>query len=306
MATSFSAVIGITNVGIGASAVAGPSPTIDNACNIAPLVVCAADLDAAYYGFYQDDLMVLKPSPGDHDDVGAGNYKLLRLNCPGGDCVRDNMAGVYDACATADQTVETEPGVTAGPTSQGFNTRFGVYNGPVSYDDYPPDVVTQSPSDPPLNTPLDTQQIEDPPGSGIYVDQICSGPCDDPVAPTNLVETYLDIPGYDYSAYVALTTGPAGNHDFPADGTPAGVPWRRIMAMPVADCSGDDTGQSTLEVVGFACYFMLQPIGGGVDKNIYGQFVNGCLAGGTAGPTPGGGPGPYLIQLYKDPDSGDS
>ena len=78
------------------------------------------------------------------------------------------------------------------------------------------------------------------------------------------------------------------------------------MAMPVADCSGDDTGQSTLEVIGFACYFMLQPIGGGVDKNIFGQFVNGCLASGAAGPTPGSGPGPYLIQLYKDPDSGDS
>jgi hypothetical protein len=78
------------------------------------------------------------------------------------------------------------------------------------------------------------------------------------------------------------------------------------MAMPVADCSGDDTGQSTLEVEGFACYFMLQQIGGGTDKNIFGQFVEGCLAGGSAGPTPGAGPGPYLIQLYKDPDSGDS
>ena len=51
---------------------------------------------------------------------------------------------------------------------------------------------------------------------------------------------------------------------------------------------------------------MLQQIGGGTDKNIFGQFVDGCLAGGSAGPTPGAGPGPYLIQLYKDPDSGDS
>jgi hypothetical protein len=51
---------------------------------------------------------------------------------------------------------------------------------------------------------------------------------------------------------------------------------------------------------------MLQQIGGGVDKNIFGQFVEGCLAGGAPGPNPGDGPGPYLIQLYKDPDSGDS
>ena len=78
------------------------------------------------------------------------------------------------------------------------------------------------------------------------------------------------------------------------------------MAMPVADCSGDQSGQSSLVVEGFACYFMLQQIGGGQDKNIFGQFVEGCLAGGMPGPDAGDGPGPYRIQLYKDPDSGDT
>ena len=78
------------------------------------------------------------------------------------------------------------------------------------------------------------------------------------------------------------------------------------MALPVADCTGDETGQSTLNVEGFACYYMLQKIGGGTDKNIFGQFVEDCLAGGAPGPNPGAGTGPYLIQLYKDPDSGDS
>jgi hypothetical protein len=51
---------------------------------------------------------------------------------------------------------------------------------------------------------------------------------------------------------------------------------------------------------------MLQPIGGGQDKNIFGQFVKGCLAGGYSGMNPGAGTGPYVIQLYKDPDSIDS
>src|SRR3546814_18740952 len=32
----------------------------------------------------------------------------------------------------------------AGPTSQGLNTRFGIYNGPVSSSDYQPDLVTTS------------------------------------------------------------------------------------------------------------------------------------------------------------------
>lgn len=300
MATGLSAIVGITDMDIGASAVAGPSPTINSACNIAPLVVCATDLTADYYGFDQETLMVLKPSPGDHSDVGAGNYKLLRLDCPGGDCVRDAMAGTYDACTSTDEDAETEPGVTAGPTSQGFNTRFGIYNGPISSLDYPPDVVVRETS-----PRLDTQLIEDPPGSGINVDQICSGPCDDPVAPTNQVQTATDIAGYDYDDYV-YRTGIPGMHDYPTGGSPGGVEWRRMLAMPVADCTGDQTGQSTLDIVGFACYYMLQSIGGGVDKNIYGQFVDECLAGGAPGPNPGAGPGPYLIQLYKDPDSGES
>ncbi len=300
MATGLSAIVGITDMDIGASAVAGPSPTINSACNIAPLVVCADDLAADYYGFDQDRLMVLKPSPGDHDDVGPGNYKLLRLDCPGGACVRDAMAGTFDSCLSSDEDAETEPGVTAGPTSQGFNTRFGIYNGPISPLDYPPDVVVREAA-----PRLDTQLIEDPPGSGINVDQICSGPCDDPVAPTNQVQTATDIAGYDYDDYVQRTATP-GMHDYPIGGSPGGVEWRRMLAMPVGDCTGDQTGQSTLDIVGFACYYMLQSIGGGEDKNIFGQFVNECLAGGAPGPDPGDGAGPYIIQLYKDPDSGES
>lgn len=232
--------------------------------------------------------MVLKPSPGDHDDVGPGNYKLLRLSCPGGACVRDAMAGQYDACATTDETVETEPGVTAGPTSQGFNTRFGEYAGPVSSSDYPPDVVTDEP-------PTRLETYEDP-GTGADIITLGNG--------GPIVQTAADIPGNDYTAYVGRTA--SGPHNFPPGGSPGGVEWRRVLALPVADCTGDETGQSTLAVEGFACFFMLQRIGGGQDKNIFGQFVDDCLAGGTPGPNPGSGPGPYLIQLYKDSGSGDS
>lgn len=294
MTTGFSAVVGIGDVDVDATAVAGPSPTIENACGIAPIVVCAESMDPTddYFGFTPDNLMVLKPSPGDHGDVGPGNYKLLRLNCPGGACVRDAMAGDYEACATKDTTVDTEPGVTAGPTSQGFNTRFGEYKGPVSSDDYPPDVVTHGVT-PPLDTHLDDNDE----------DVITWG------GNTNVVTTADDLidgsgESYDYADYQYRTAH--GIYDYAPDGSPAGVEGRRVLALPVADCTGDETGQSELTVEGFACFFMLQKIGGGTDKNIFGQFVDGCLAGGTAGPNPGSGPGPYLIQLYKDPDSGDS
>jgi hypothetical protein len=290
MATGLTGVLGITDINITASAVAGPSPAIDNACNIAPIVVCANDMDEDYYGFDPNDLMVLKPTPGDTDDVGPGNYKMLRLECAGGDCLRDAMAGAYDACATTDTDVETEPGVTAGPTAQGFNTRFGEWAGPISPDDYPPDVVVEQP-DPPLHHPG-----ADPVTGEDIITQGVGGP---------VVTTAGDI-SYNYDNYTYSTTH--GVHDFAPGGSPGGVEWRRVLAMPVADCSGDESGQSTLNVEGFACYFMLQKIGayGGPDKNIFGQFVDGCLAGGAAGPDPGPGKGPYLIQLYKDPDSGDS
>ena len=162
------------------------------------------------------------------------------------------------------------------------------YAGPVSPYDYPPDVVTHE-TTPPLDTFEDPVTGEDVItwGSGGYV-----------------VQTAADIFGYDYDDYVSRTMG--GMYDYPPGGSPGGVEWRRIMAMPVADCSGDETGQSTLNVEGFACYYMLQRIGGGTDKNIFGQFVDDCLAGGAPGPNPGAGRGPYIIQLYKDPDSGDS
>jgi hypothetical protein len=78
------------------------------------------------------------------------------------------------------------------------------------------------------------------------------------------------------------------------------------MAMPVADCGGDETGQSTLEVEGFACFFMLQPVAGGAEKEIFGQFVTSCVSGGTPGPDPDDSEGIVVIQLYKDPDSTDS
>ena len=322
MATGFASIVGISSINIAASAVAGPSPTINYACNIAPLVTCAADLDPAnYYGFVENAMMVLKPSPGDHDDIGPGNYKLLRLECPGGACIREAMAGSYDECASTYEPVETEPGVTAGPTSQGFNTRFGEYAGPMNgmQQYYPADVNTTS-SDP----LLDTAQQEIPAGSGTFVDQICVGTCDCGTEPGvdefgNPIIVAINCKGvstppstkavwandevnwpeiYHYDEYMAgMPAAPYPDYT---------VPERRVLAMPVADCSGDQSGQSTLDIIGFACYFMLQPIGGGQDKNIFGQFVEDCPVGGTSGMDPGATPGPYVIQLYKDPDSTDS
>jgi hypothetical protein len=289
--TTLSRVLGIDQIPVAASAVAGPSPTI-NTCDIAPLVVCADDLNQPHFGFEPNELRVLKPQPGSHDDVGPGNYKLLRLDCDdvgGGACVRQKMAGSFSQCLSDDEgTVETEPGVTAGPTSQGFNTRFGEYQGGgMNPEDYPPDVVDKTP------VPYLDADDSSPP-------KIFQGP--------NEVQT-ADQVNYSYGnpenpqAGTYIYDSRNGLHQNPP---PAGAYGRRKMALPVADCTGDQSGQSTLNVEGLVCFFMLQPILGGPEKEIFGQFVTDCVAAGNPGPDPNSEEGPYRIQLYKDPDSDDS
>ena len=82
---------------------------------------------------------------------------------------------------------------------------------------------------------------------------------------------------------------------------------RREMPVVIADCSGSNSGQTDLPILGFGCFFLLQEaIQKGNEANIYGEFVDSCPAGGQPGPAPGNGPGPYVIQLYDDSLSKDS
>lgn len=279
IATSLSAVLGILEIDIAASAVAGPSPTVNTACNIAPLVACALDPDDPnLFGFSPNQVEVLKSASGGSSEVGPGNFQLIRLGCPGGNCVRDNIAGGYDGCVTNGETVETEPGNTVGPTVQGLNTRFGVYTGSMTPDDYPPDVITTQPS-----TRLEYDSASDT------------------VQQNGTIATASTI-DYDWSQYTFDIAG-----GMLTNPPPQGVYERRVLTIPIARCDGTASGQSTLDIVGFGCYFMLQQmVQQGTEAQIYGQFIDGCTAGGLPGPNPVSGPEPYIIQLYKDPDSGDS
>jgi hypothetical protein len=276
---SLSSVLGITDIDVAATAVAGPSPSINSACNVAPMVVCAADTsDPALFGFDPHQIDVLKSAAPGSTDLEGGNFQLLRIDCPGGDCVRENMAGSYGGCVGDGNVVETEPGDTVGPSVQGLNTRFGDYAGPVSPDDYPPDVVVTEPS-PPLNYDDANDQVTQ---SGAPVDDV------------SITYGWADYQ-YDVSNNFL---------DYPP---PVGVYERRVLALPIADCTGATAGQTSLDVIGFGCYFLLQKVKQqGNEAEVYGQFIEGCSANGAPGPDPASGPTPYIIQLYKDPDSQDS
>jgi hypothetical protein len=88
-----------------------------------------------------------------------------------------------------------------------------------------------------------------------------------------------------------------------------GIFKRREVAVPVANCNGAATGQSSLPVLGFACVFLLQRVQGtGQNADIYGEVIAGCDSGGVPGP-PGGvvnPSSPVRIVLYNDVGSADS
>jgi Flp pilus assembly protein TadG len=268
---------GIRQMTVTATAVAGPSPTINTACNIVPLLVCGTP-GVANFGYTIDQPWVLKQSaPGSPSEIGPGNFQLIQLGGSGANVVRQNLAGTYSACASTGNTVQTQPGNETGPTAQGLNTRFGDYTGPLggTESQYPPDVITTQQS-PALSV-----------GS--------SGP------PYPVVGNIT----FGYEQYQAqLQAG--GPYDYAPSPGP-GVVGRRILQVPVGDCSGTAGGSTTVPVIGFACFFLLQAeTQKGNASYILGEFEGNCTVNGVPGPAPTTGPGPYIIQLYHDPSSGDS
>jgi len=276
--TWFSEIAGINQMTVTATAVAGPSPTLNTVCDIVPLVVCGTP-NVANFGYQMDQKVALKQSaPGSPSEIGPGNFQLIQLGGSGANIIRQNLAGTYTGCASTGNNVQTQPGNETGPTTQGINTRFGDYTGPMggTQSQYPPDVLTTQQS-PPLSV-----------ANG--------GP---PYVITGNVT-------YSYQQYVADEGNPARYNNTPQPQGP-GVFNRRVLQVPVGNCSGTGNGSTTVPVIGFACFFLLQKeTQKGNSSYILGEFEGNCSASGTPGPAPNSGPGPYIIQLYRDPSSGDS
>jgi Flp pilus assembly protein TadG len=289
MWTALTAVVGMDNASTAASAVAGPSATIGPltvVCDVAPMVVCGNPAaPAPFFGFTLDTLQVLKLASGNNQNtpIGPGNFHLIRLNGNGGSVVRQNMAGSFDSCVNGDGNVETQTGNVVGPVTQGLNTRFGEYSGGgVNQAQHPPDVVTDAPT-PKLTYNDNTQQI---------------------LQGGQVVRNAADI-NFNFQTYQSQIY--AQNYDYAPLPDGPGAPERRVLAVPIADCSGPGGGNQTLPVLGFGCYFLLQPAEQqGQSNYVYGQFIEGCIGDGNPGPEPSAAFGPYRIQLYNDAGSGDS
>ena len=278
----FVPVMGLAEKRVAASAVAGPSPTLNKVCNIAPIMACGdPDATDGYYGYAAGEVTVLKTSANGGDfPVGPGNFQLVRMDgAAGGADIREGLAGSYESCVMADTgVIPTEPGNTIGPVAQGLNTRLGFYSGPVSPDDYPPDLVRDEIS--PLT----------------YVDGVIHY-AGAPISDTNTLP-------WDYTRYIADMMESSSWNFY----SPDGVAQRRVLRLPVGNCDGTVNGQGDVPLLGVLCFFMLQKVSHqGSNAEVFGQFMGAddtCSVPGKPGPLPGVTPGPYRIQLYKDPDWG--
>ena len=70
--------------------------------------------------------------------------------------------------------------------------------------------------------------------------------------------------------------------------------------MVIGQCSGTDGGTASVPVLGFGCFYVLQPAEQkGNESQIFGQFVRDCEGDSVPGPNPVDDQGPQIIQLYK-------
>jgi hypothetical protein len=283
---SLISVLGITSMNVAGSAVAGPSPPLATACNIVPVFVCADTTvgTAPLFNFQVGQVLGLNLSAGSTSTIGPGNYGLLSIGGNGANLVKDNLAGDYANCASVNNSVPTEPGVAAGPVADGINTRFNVYKGGLSSSTYPPDPVNSAAHQTSLTQAANGDVMQD------ATDISTITPASSQAAALTFNYSNYNTASYDSTV-------------------PPAVPKRRVLAVPLGNCTGLANGKNSVTVSGFACVFLLQALGNGANNNeIFAQITSGCDANGVPGAGGGGGPttGPFTIELYKSAGSPDS
>lgn len=271
---------------VAAIATAGPSPS--SPCDLAPLMVCGdtSQNDPAngmFWGYRFGDLQLLKTASNNSSPIGPGNFQLLDFGS-GGTVVRDGLAGGINQCNMVGAQANTKPGNTVGPSIQGLNTRFGQYSGNLSSQSYPSDLVITA------NSPaLQFNDTASPPRIEYQSQPITSTNGDLSAGSTAL---------FDYNDWVQSSAACVSGT---GSGCQSGGTFeRRMLKIVIGQCSGTDGGQSSVPVLGFGCFFVLQPATQkGNESQIFGQFVKKCEGDNVSGPNPSQDVGPQIIQLYK-------
>jgi hypothetical protein len=273
---------GLVFIGIGLTALllvataafAGPSPSANTSCSVVPLMMCGAPAPNPApenwdYGYILNAPTPMRLAAPGGGNVGPGNFQLIQL--PGGsgsDWVSQNLAGGYNQCLTQGDSIQTEPGDETGPVADGLDTRLGAYYGPLSGSQaqHPPDVITTQPS--PALT-LNTA------ASGCSRTSLCiQDGHNGPIVTASNIDS-LGI--FDYNAYEADL-----NKQQYTNPPPTGQFNRRVLSVPVGNCSASSGGSSSIPIIGFACFFLLQqPTYQGNSLWIVGQYLGNCNAEGA-------------------------
>ena len=282
---------------VAAIATAGPSPT--SPCDLSPLLVCGDPsqynpANGMFWGFQLGDMEVLKTAKNNTSGIGPGNFQLLDFGS-GGKTVRELLAGGGTICPAKGDNVATKPGNTVGPSVQGFNTRFGQYSGPMNgtQSTYPPDLVTThnqlNNGNGALTVDLNNDAVSYLGAGGGIVSADASG---------NL-STDGGVGLFDLNDWESASTACIANPG--SSGCQAGgVFERRMLKIVIGQCSGTDGGTASVPVLGFACFFTLQPMDqSGGQAWLLGQFVKECDGDSVPSSSPVGDSGPQIIQLYK-------
>ncbi|MCF7481306.1 Tad domain-containing protein [Vibrio sp. J1-1] len=299
---------------VSASAVAGPSAPINRTCNISPIGMCATTTSTDLAWGYipadnpnydaendkdADTVHVLKPPSHKESGIGAGNYNLLDFG-QGKDTVNELLAGNSSTCITVGQSIWTEPGVGAGPVAKGLNTRFdgddpivveGEVEGEVETIPINPDKYLEESNVTYENYKTEYEQAEIADNNG--------------EDPGNTAFYYAD-----YYNSLQSCEGMGGERACkPEYYEQSGEEGRRVLRVPIIDCDSTTKsgGKMEVKVLGLGCFFVTQRVDIG-NSIIFGQFLENCtVQNASTGIDPSTEKiGPYKIQLYKDPESGES
>jgi Flp pilus assembly protein TadG len=312
----FMQVWGHDTTNVGTTAVAGITP-VNCANNLVPIMLCAKPGGTQGVGSggapgnwgynYNERIQLDSKFSGSQP---TGNFMFLDTGGNNSaDLLRDQLAGaghVDGLCPGSTPTiVGTNPGNMTGPTADGINTRFGIYNG-----NYKNDAQAQQNFPPDNNQTCYDLALNSSTSHGNYTSGASS--------------TTVDPNGTNNNFFCNANNRPAG-------GTPGNR--RRELAVPIADCDGTHggvtpgNGNTQVTVLDTGCLFLdipadypgkasycsnvtTTPISAipGCTANqqeISARFVIGCITPGFSSNNQNS-LALKTVQLYKNPGSSDS
>ncbi|ABZ76838.1 conserved hypothetical protein [Shewanella halifaxensis HAW-EB4] len=285
---------------IRASAVAGRSQDLACVNKILPLLVCGKEGSTAEdnYGL-ADGLHLMKVGAGQPSANGSGNFQLISLDGDrGGSDLRDAFSGNYspDQCVSEGTVATTKTGGTVGPAAQGMNTRFGDW-GPAgtNSEDNPRDFNICE------GTPVTVEEVQAmDDDENLLFDENGKPVMQTAIAPDSIAGAYR------WSDYDAANHSDSPQNCETTD-DPNAMELRRELEVVVGICDPDANGTYDITILGTACFFLTQKVGGtGQDSYIVGEFLNTCSNSGLASLDPDYVGDSSTIVLYWDPDSPDS